>query len=519
MPTLMDNANTTSAAVDAAVIEELRAAFESGELVLFVGGGISAAAGLPTWRQLVDLLVERVRDQVGDELVVAEVAELARSQRHSEALAAAEHALGPAEFNTFVEDALDDEGLEPPRIAIALAALRDRLRAVLTTNINHLLERAFGADWEPLWRITDEVAWRRRIIVKMHGTLKDPSSWVFTRERFHKAIAAPAVRSALTTVLSTCPMLFVGFGRADGNLDEMLSDIHALSGSSPPPRFVLVPRASLTPYRRTMLVDMGFQLLPYDTPDGSHDEALAILERASAARPRASSPPPAASTHARRSILPPPIPDLELPPSSSPLGFPAYDLPLDLPPGFASDLSSEPAGYDDTVTAPGALDAARRDLASEPPASPIEVFFSYSESNRELRDKLETHLAILKRKGVIRGWHDGEIGAGEERDRALAEHLETAKVILLLISADFLASDFCYDVEMQKAIERHERGEARVIPVILDACDWEGAPFGKLASLPRGGRPVTSWVNQSEAFTDIAKGIRKQVEQLTQNPP
>ena len=146
------------------------------------------------------------------------------------------------------------------------------------------------------------------------------------------------------------------------------------------------------------------------------------------------------------------------------------------------------------------------------------MFFSYSEQNRELRDKLERHLAILKRKGVIRGWHDGEIGAGEERDRALAEHLETAKVVLLLISADFLASDFCYDVEMQQAITRHERGEARVIPVILDACDWEGAPFGKLASLPRGGRPVTSWKNESEAFTDIAKGIRKHVEQLAQNP-
>ncbi|KYF75625.1 hypothetical protein BE11_26860 [Sorangium cellulosum] len=503
MSTLMDNANTTSAEVDAAVIEELREAFESGELVLFVGGGISAAAGLPTWRQLVDLLVERVREQVGDDVVTAEVASLARSQRYSEALGAAEHALGAAEFNAFVEDALDDEGLDPPRIALAIAALRGKLRAVLTTNLNHLLERAFGHEWETMWRVTDDVAWRRRFILKLHGTLKEPGSWVFARERFLASIAAPDVRRSLTAVLSNCPVLFIGFGRADGNFDEMLSDIHALSGSSPPPRFVIVPSASLTPYRRTMLVDMGFLLLSYETPDGSHDRALEILERMSEPRARAAT----TTSRPSRSILPPPIPDLELPPSSSPLGFPAYELPPDS------------AGYDDTVTVPGALGAPRRDRASEPPASPIEVFFSYSESNRELRDKLETHLAILKRKGVIRGWHDGEIGAGEERDRALAEHLETAKVILLLISADFLASDFCYDVEMQKAIERHERGEARVIPVILDACDWEGAPFGRLTSLPRGGRPVTSWVNQSEAFTDIAKGIRKQVEQLTQNPP
>ncbi|MGK4004724.1 SIR2 family protein [Sorangium sp. So ce1036] len=496
----MDNANTMSAEHDAAMIEELHEVLESGELVLFVGGGISAAAGLPTWRQLVDLLIERVRDQVGDELVVAEVADLARSQRFSEAIAAAEHALGPEEFNAFVEDALDDEGLDPPRIALAIAALRDRLRAVLTTNINHLLERAFGFEWDTLWRVTDEVAWRRRFILKLHGTLKVPESWMFTRERFGRSIADPAVRRALTAVLSKCPMLLVGFGRADGDFDEMLSDIHALSGSSPPPRFVLAPSASLTPYRRTTLVDKGFALLPYDTSDGSHDRALAILERLSAAPPRAlASRPP-------RSIVPPPIPDLELPPSSSSPGV------------SPCELAPDSSGDDGPVSVPASLGAPRRARLSEPPASPIEVFFSYSESNRDLRDKLETHLAILKRKGVIRGWHDGEIGAGEERDRALAEHLEAAKVILLLISADFLASDFCYDVEMQKAIERHERGEARVIPVILDACDWEGAPFGRLASLPRGGRPVTSWVNQSEAFTDIAKGIRKQVEQLTQNP-
>jgi hypothetical protein len=500
MSTLMNKANPMSAESDAAVIEELREAFDSGELVLFVGGGVSAAAGLPTWRQLVELVIERVREQVADELVVGEVAEFARAQRYIEALAAAEHALGFEEFGALIENAIDDEGLDPPKIAYALAALRDRLRAVMTTNMNHLLERAFGYEWEVLSRVTDEVAWRRRIIFKLHGTLKERDSWLFTRESFRATLAAPEVRKSLTAVLSKCPVLFVGFGRADGNFDYMLQDVHTLSGSAPPPRFGLLPSASLMPYRRKMLLEMGFRLLPYDTSDGTHDKALTVLEQlTSSGRPRVR------NTH--RSILPPPpIPDLELPPSSSLLDFASFDL------------APDSANYEGPISVATMLDAPRRDRASEPPASPIEVFFSYSEQNRELRDKLERHLAILKRKGVIRGWHDGEIGAGEERDRALAEHLETAKVVLLLISADFLASDFCYDVEMQQAIMRHERGEARVIPVILDACDWEGAPFGKLASLPRGGRPVTSWKNESEAFTDIAKGIRKHVEQLAQNP-
>jgi hypothetical protein len=251
-----------------------------------------------------------------------------------------------------------------------------------------------------------------------------------------------------------------------------------------------------------MLGEMGFRLLPYDTSDGTHDKAVSILEQiGTGTRSRVRTAP--------RSILPPPIPDLELPSSSSLLDFEPFELPAD-----------STAYVGPVPVAARHREGPRRERVSEPPASPIEVFFSYSERNRELRDKLETHLASLRRKGVIRGWHEGEIGAGEERDKVLIEHLETAKVILLLISADFLASDFCYDVEMQKAILRHEQGEARVIPIILDACDWdwEGAPFRKLVPLPSNGRPVTSWANQSEAFTDIAKGIRKQIELLTQNP-
>jgi SIR2-like domain/TIR domain len=494
----MDKPNTMGAEIDAAVLEELGEAFEGGELVLFVGGGISAAAGLPTWRQLVELIIERVREHVGHALVVDEVAEFARTHRYIEALAAAEHALGADEFGAFVENALDDEGLDPPKIALALAALRDKLRAVLTTNINHLLERAFGFEWESLPRVTDDVAWRRRFILKLHGTLRERDTWLFTREHFSQTVTAPIVRRSLTALFTRCPVLFVGFGCADGNFDEMLKDVHALSGSSPPPRFALVPSASLMPYRRKMLVDMGFRLLPYDTENGTHDRALAILEqlqRGTRSRVRAG----------LRSLVPPSIPDLELPPASL-LDFAPFELGPD---------SSGDAG---PVSVTAVLNAPRAEGVSEPPASPIEVFFSYSDRNRELRDKLEKHLAILKRKGVIRGWHDGEVGAGEERDRVLIEHLENAKIILLLVSADFLASDFCYDVEMQRAIERHKGGEARVIPIILDACDWEGAPFGKLASLPQSGRPVTSWVNQSEAFTDIARGIRREVERLTPNP-
>ena len=92
--------------------------------------------------------------------------------------------------------------------------------------------------------------------------------------------------------------------------------------------------------------------------------------------------------------------------------------------------------------------------------------------------------------------------------------MNSAGVILLMVSADFMASDYCWDVEMKRAMERHELGEAVVIPAILRAVDWHSAPFGKLQALPKDAKPVTSWPNQDEAFTDIAKGIRRAVEQL-----
>jgi hypothetical protein len=127
---------------------------------------------------------------------------------------------------------------------------------------------------------------------------------------------------------------------------------------------------------------------------------------------------------------------------------------------------------------------------------------------------LERHLALLRRDGVISGWHDRKIIAGTEWKKEIGRYLTTADVILLLINADFLASDFCYLTELAEAMRRHERGEARVIPVILRACDWTSAPFGKLEALPTDAKPITSWPNQDEAFTDVAVGIRRAVEGL-----
>src|SRR5437899_9023027 len=136
------------------------------------------------------------------------------------------------------------------------------------------------------------------------------------------------------------------------------------------------------------------------------------------------------------------------------------------------------------------------------------LFFSYSHKDEDLRDQLEIHLAMLKREGTVDVWHDRRIIAGEWIDGNVSEHLEAADIVLLLVSPDFLASNYCYDVEVARAMERHKSGEARVIPVILRACDWQRAPFGKLLATPKDGRPITKWPDRDEAFLDVVNAIR-----------
>ncbi len=123
---------------------------------------------------------------------------------------------------------------------------------------------------------------------------------------------------------------------------------------------------------------------------------------------------------------------------------------------------------------------------------------------------------MLRRRGIISDWHDRRIGAGSEWKDQIDRNLELAHVILLLISADFLASDYCYDIEMKRAMERHKTKDARVIPVILRPCDWRDAPFGELQAVPKDARPVTAWSNEDEAWLDVAQGIRSACEELKQ---
>lgn len=142
------------------------------------------------------------------------------------------------------------------------------------------------------------------------------------------------------------------------------------------------------------------------------------------------------------------------------------------------------------------------------------LFFSYCHADEALRDRLEVHLSLMKNQGLIETWHDRGITAGSNVDETIDENLESADVILLLISADFIASRYCFAIEMKRALQRHDEGTARVIPVILEPCDWHTAPFGKLLAVPKDGKAVTTWPNQAEAWMDVTRQIRKAIEEL-----
>src|SRR5579859_6152721 len=147
---------------------------------------------------------------------------------------------------------------------------------------------------------------------------------------------------------------------------------------------------------------------------------------------------------------------------------------------------------------------------------PVKIFFCYAREDEPLLNKLKTHLRPLQREGLIEVWYDRDINAGTEWETEIKQHLNTADIILLLVSPDFMDSDYCYGIEMKRALERRARGEAEVIPVILRHVYWHGEPLGKLQALPKDGKPVTDpdWHNFDRAFYNVAMGIRVVVEKL-----
>jgi tetratricopeptide (TPR) repeat protein len=151
------------------------------------------------------------------------------------------------------------------------------------------------------------------------------------------------------------------------------------------------------------------------------------------------------------------------------------------------------------------------------PRGPLNVFISFAHEDDELCGRLLKHLSQLQREGV-QGWYDRRLTIGTEWEGEIDEHLNSADIILLLITPDFLASKYCYDVEMKRAVERHDQDQARVVPVILRPCDWKASPFGKFSALPKDGKPVVDWQTPDHGFLNVVEGLRRVVMELRARP-
>ena len=148
---------------------------------------------------------------------------------------------------------------------------------------------------------------------------------------------------------------------------------------------------------------------------------------------------------------------------------------------------------------------------------PANLFISYSHEDKELKEKLTKHLMPLKKLGLVSHWHDQMIKPGDVWANEISKNLTSAKIILLLISIDFINSEYCYDIELEQAMELHRNGKAIVIPIILRPCMWHHAPFAKFQALPKENKAVTLWVNDDEAFANVAEGIKIAVNDFMTN--
>ncbi len=152
-----------------------------------------------------------------------------------------------------------------------------------------------------------------------------------------------------------------------------------------------------------------------------------------------------------------------------------------------------------------------RVIILDPPSSgrPKKIFFSYSKHDEESLKELFKHLATLRRNEKIEPWHDEQVLPGEEWDEKIKKELREAEIIIFLLSSAALNTDYIWDIEIETAVNRHNCGEARVIPLILEHCDWEDTKLGKLNALPQKGKPISAYEKKDEAWKDVVNGIKR----------
>lgn len=147
---------------------------------------------------------------------------------------------------------------------------------------------------------------------------------------------------------------------------------------------------------------------------------------------------------------------------------------------------------------------------------PIDIFFSFAHEDEQWMDAVRKQLVLFDRQKRINKWYDRMLTPGESWKDKIDHHIHHAAIVLLFVSPDFFASDYCYEIELKEALQQHKDGRTVVIPIIVRPCKWDTAPFAKLQALPSDGRPLSRWEDKDEACLDVANGIMKLVAELEQ---
>ena len=140
-------------------------------------------------------------------------------------------------------------------------------------------------------------------------------------------------------------------------------------------------------------------------------------------------------------------------------------------------------------------------------SGPLSLFLSYAHADESIAEALRRHLSPLRHEGVVEAWYDRDLGPGDRWDDEISARLEAADIVIALLSADFVASEYAYGRELRRALELHQLGRLVLVPVIGRACYWQSLPIGSLQALPDGGRPITSWDDRDSAYVTVVRGI------------
>lgn len=144
----------------------------------------------------------------------------------------------------------------------------------------------------------------------------------------------------------------------------------------------------------------------------------------------------------------------------------------------------------------------------------MKLFISYSHKDESFMEEFEEHLSQLKRNKIISLWHDRKLVAGGDWKGGIDSNLESSDVVILLISPSFLASDYCCEIELAKALEMHDSSQAVVVPIVIRECDWTEGQFSKLQALPKDAKAVNKWEDRDSAWTDAVKGLKRLIEEF-----